>query len=522
MWLSHILSQEDHRLSYVQPWAEKRLQTLRGCTGKKIRGLDWSDDRLEGSLRYLSKDENWQEFERALGGNLIQVYDLKTEKVRLDSTTGSSYGGTNEEGLFQYGHSKDHRPDLKQVKIMLSTLDPMGMPIATEVVAGNKSDDPLYIPAIKKVRNTIKAHGLLYIGDSKMAALKTREEIVKHEDYYLCPLSKVHISKEELMKFVLPVIEGKQPTTNVEYKYSDGHSEIVTNGYEKTQIRSINREGECLSWTERYLIVCSFSRAESGRKNLDYRLSKAQLELEELGKTKKGKKRLKTLEEWSEATKKIINHYKVSGLLKLDYDVKSVSRSVRKYKNRPSRTEESVSISLKVSVDESALQETINLLGWRIYVTNYPTNKLCLNECIVAYRDSYIMERSFTRFKNYPLSLTPMYLQKDEYIKGLIRLLSIGLRVLTLIEWIVRCNLQKENQTLRGLYAGNPQRATSSPTAEKILSAFREINLLLIETNEMIYLHLNSLSSLQESILRYLGFSTNIYTQLAPFDSQPP
>ncbi len=101
---------------------------------------------------------------RVRGGNLVQVYDISLEKVRLDSTTASSYCGVNEEGLFQWGDSKDYRPDLRQAKIMLSTLDPMAMPIATEVVAGNKADDPLYIPAVHRVKETLNKSGLLMIG----------------------------------------------------------------------------------------------------------------------------------------------------------------------------------------------------------------------------------------------------------------------------------------------------------------------------------------------------------------------
>ena len=59
VWLSYILSQADHRLSHVQPWAEKRLETLRGCTDLELRALDFSDDRLEAVLRYLSEDDRW-------------------------------------------------------------------------------------------------------------------------------------------------------------------------------------------------------------------------------------------------------------------------------------------------------------------------------------------------------------------------------------------------------------------------------------------------------------------------------
>src|SRR5215813_2047280 len=59
------------------------------------------------------------------------------------------------EGIFQFGHSKDHRPDLPQVKVMMSTLDPLGLPLATAVVPGHHADDPLYIPAVRQVRASL-------------------------------------------------------------------------------------------------------------------------------------------------------------------------------------------------------------------------------------------------------------------------------------------------------------------------------------------------------------------------------
>jgi transposase len=155
VWLTHILSAADHRLNHVEPWAEQRLHTLCGSTGQRVDPLDVSDDRLAGVLAALSDDARWQAFEGAWTQQLLRVYDLQPERVRLDTTTASGYWRVTEEGLFQFGHSKDQRPDLPQVKVMLSVLDPLGLPVATDVVPGQRADDPLYIPAIARVRESM-------------------------------------------------------------------------------------------------------------------------------------------------------------------------------------------------------------------------------------------------------------------------------------------------------------------------------------------------------------------------------
>ena len=58
-----------------------------------------------------------------------------------------------------------------------------------------------------------------------------------------------------------------------------------------------------------------------------------------------------------------------------------------------------------------------------------------------TYRDEYIIELGFGRLKGKPLFVTPMYLQRDDHATGLIRLLTIGLRVLTLLEFVACSNL---------------------------------------------------------------------------------
>jgi len=79
-----------------------------------------------------------------------------------------------------------------------------------------------------------------------------------------------------------------------------------------------------------------------------------------------------------------------------------------------------------------------------------------------------------------------MYLQSDARATALIRLLSLGLRILTLIEHTVRQRLADSNEKLPGLYAGNPKRATDRPTAEAMLQAFKGIYLSIVTLGEQV------------------------------------
>ena len=135
----------------------------------------------------------------------------------------------------------------------------------------------------------------------------------------------------------------------------------------------------------------------------------------------------------------------------------------------------------------------------------------------------YQVERSLGRLKGRPLSLTPMYVQRDDHATGLIRLLSLALRVLTLLEFVGRRQLAAEGAKLAGLYAGNPRRETARPTAERLLEAFEGITLtVVVKGCQQTARHVTTLSPLQQRILEILGFSLDLYTRLCTVSSEPP
>jgi hypothetical protein len=183
-------------------------------------------------LRLLSDDQRWAAFEAALNPHLVRVYDLRTERVHVDSTSASAYTSVSEEGLFQFGHSKDHRPDLPQVKIMQAVLDPLGMPLATDVVSGERADDPLYIPCIERVQQSLDRSGLLFVGDCKMAAQDTRAFMALAGDYDLCPLPQVQLEEGEFDEALERVYSGGQALSEVFREQESGDPVLIAQGYE--------------------------------------------------------------------------------------------------------------------------------------------------------------------------------------------------------------------------------------------------------------------------------------------------
>jgi transposase len=514
VWIAHILSEGDHRMNQVQSWAAHRMNTLSIGTGQKVSERYWSDDRLALVLDALSDEQKWQHFETALNRQIIRVYNLKPNRVRLDSTTASGYWTVSQEGLFQFGHSKDHRPDLPQLKVMLSALDPLGLPMATQIVSGQRADDPLYLPAIAQVSQSLDEHGLLYVGDCKMAALTTRAYLEAQQDYYLCPLSSKQIPDEVLDEYLQPVWAGQQPLTTVSREQEGGQQEQIAEGYERHVTLSSEVGGRTISWTERQLVVRSHKLAKAATQALQARLVKAQAELEGLNEHKQGKKRYTDEDALQQAAQAIIKHHHVDGLLRVSIEAHVQERAVRAYGDRPAALRVERSLRLHTAVDEEAVAAMVRRFGWRVYATNHPTEGLSLSQAVLAYREEYLVEHGFGRLKGQPLSLSPMYVQSDQRATGLVRLLSIGLRVLTLLEFRVRQRLADQQETLAGLYAGNPKRRTQRPTAEALLGAFQGIHLSLVTLGQQLHRHLTPLSALQQHILSLLDFSSDLYDQL--------
>jgi transposase len=499
--------------------------TLRRLTGQEVKAPDFTDDRLALCLKELSKSEVWRPIEAKLGAILIRVYRLKPEVVRLDATVGTVGHDPAQHSLFKVGKAKNGSY-ATQFKMMLASLDPLGLPLAVDIEPGNLADDPLYIPIYHRVKEIIKEQGLLVTGDSKMSAIGTRGEIVVGDDHYLTPLAWLKDEPALLDELLKEWQAKKESATKVFLPEdlpedgSDPDPELaIAYGFEVSRPRQVAVAGKLTVWEERLLVVRSHSYIKTMQAGLRRRLDKAEAALKKLTPARsRGKRQIKDEASLLSATRQIEKNYRVQGLFHCTYQHEVKERHVRAYRGKPARTERQVRYQLTVIRNQEAIAQAEFKAGWRIYATNAPASKLSLTEGVLVYRDQYIEENIFRRLQGKFLSITPVYVQRDDHARGLFHLLTLGARLLALGDYRAKQALAKEKTELTGIYRGNPNRGTARPTTERMLKAFEHINLLLIPPAMSSAVQasclVTPLSLVQERILALLDLPTSLYTSL--------
>ena len=520
IWLLFLVSQGDHCLNHVERWVAQHQGTLSALLGKHVLPTHAHDDRLADWLSRLGAGASFSALEADLNQQTIRVYQLPTDLVRIDATTANSYVEVlSEQGLLQFGHSKDD-PDRPQLKIAAAVLDPLGMPLATAVVPGNSTDDPLYVPAIQAVQQSLGVGGRTYVGDCKMAALATRAFVAAGGDFYLCPLSEKQLSRAQRRELLRPVWEGTQALQQVWRPGSKGQpDERVAEGFSvDVELTALVGEQQ-VRWTERRWLVRSQAYTQAQEAALERRLTTATTALRELVTRKQGKKQLFHAE-LMQAAEAIVTREGVEGLL--SYAVRAVltTRPKRAYGGRPTREETDVSFVIEVQREETLIQEKKREMGWQVYGTNGLTRVLA--QVVWAYRGQYRIEDDWSRLKGRPLGLTPLYLQDEGRIQGLVHLLSLALRALTLVEWVVRERLREDGSKMQGIYAGQPGRKTARPSAELLLGAMKTISVSVVEVNGKTHALRSPLTDIQKRLLELWGLPADLYEKVARGFPKPP
>ena len=521
LWLVHILSEQNHLMEPVQKWVHRHLFLLTSLSGQKVQELDFTDDRLAMCLRDLSAEDVWQALERRIGQRLMRVYDLETGLIRLDATVGTVHHNPEQASLFQVGKAKNGLY-ATQFKLMLASLDPLGLPLAVDVVPGNRADDPLYIPSYQRVKAILERDDLLVVGDSKMGALLTRATIVAGRDSYLVPLADQK-DEPELLDRLLEAWLDQDAEAMLLFRPEDRAAEgkepdpklAIACGFEVTRSRRATVDGVETSWDERLLVIRSYSYMKSMLAGLQRRLDKAEAAFIALTPPQgRGKNQIEQEAKLLSAIAQVEKKHRVQGLFHYDYHQEVQERHVRAYNGNPARVERKVRYQLSVKRNQPAIEDTEFRAGWRIYATNQLAEQLSLERAVSVYRDQIVQENIFRRLHGKMLSITPLYVQREDHAQGLIHLLTLASRVLALGDYLAREALAAQGEELAGVYAGNPKRSTPPPTIERMLKAFEGIDLVILPQGEEHLTILTDLMPVHERILALLGLHRSLFTNL--------
>jgi len=335
LWLSAMLSRGDHRMVHVAPWVSQRLYTLGATTGPTVTRVDCTDDRLAMVLRRCSDDTRWAACASALNQHTVRVDDLQAQRVPVESTSASAYAPVTEGGRFQCGPSKDDRPDLPQVKVLQAVLDPLGMPLATDVVSGERADAPLYVPCMEQGQASRGRHGLFYGGDCKMASRDTRARLAAAGDVSLCPLPQVHLAAGAFEAALEAVWHGAHALSSVGREGPKGQPEWIAEGYESPVAMGQTVDGTVESWTERRWVGRSVRQAHAAEAALRARVAKALAQREARTQRGRGRQRFETVSAVRQAVVAIVQRYGVEHRRWCRVPPHVTTRSVRAYRGQP-------------------------------------------------------------------------------------------------------------------------------------------------------------------------------------------
>src|SRR5262249_18223000 len=248
-------------------------------------------------------------------------------------------------------------------------------------------------------------------------------------------------------------------------------------------------------------------------------MKKARKGLRELVVRKQGKKQLFHAD-LMQAAGAIVQREGVEGLLSYTAQALMTTRQVRAYRGRPARQEADVFFAIDVRREEALIEGKKREMGWQVYATN--GLGMVLAQVVWAYRGQYRVEDDWSRLKGRPLGLTPMYLQDEQRMQGLVYLLSLALRLLSVLEWVVRERLREEGAKLQGIYAGQPGRKTDRPSAELLLGAMKTISVSVVEVGGQLHALLSPLTEVQRRLLDLWGLPADLYEKVACGFPRPP
>jgi len=171
----------------VEQWAND--DSVANIMFPQYQSSDWTDDRLGDTLDAIY-DAGLEGIQGAISANIVSEFGISLNEIHYDTTTVSLYGvyekGDDDSAVVvTYGHSKDYRPDLRQIKVGLAISGDGNVPLISDTHDGNTSDSVIPVSYWKRLKQIADTRDFVFIGDCKLASKSNMLDIAESGGCFL-------------------------------------------------------------------------------------------------------------------------------------------------------------------------------------------------------------------------------------------------------------------------------------------------------------------------------------------------
>ena len=495
----------------VGEWADRYAPDLVGLTESERDSLN--DDHLGRCLDRLFMIDHG-ELVLDVVRHVVREFDLNLDELHNDSTTISFFGAYPDaatEGsqrgrstaAITYGHSKDHRPDLKQLLYVLTVTEDGGVPVYFTTKSGNVTDDTTHQETWDLLCQLVGRVDFLYVADCKLATMDNMNYIHRRGGRFV---SVLPATRKEDREFRDRLARENDPSLwNWIKDVHDAHGE-VRDRISMWPRETLTAEGYRLWWFH------STRKAELDAAKRLKQVDRAIHELNELRRRLTGPRtRFRTREKVQEAVAKILDESGVRPWLLVGIETWSTEDFRQTRPGRPSKNTkyvkvENASFDLCWEIDAQAIERERVNDGVFPLITN--TSDYDALEVLEAYKRQPVIEKRFSQLKT-DYAVAPVYLKNVSRIQSLLCLYFFAMLTQTLLERELRKAMELANMKTLPLYPeGRPCR---SPTASRVLEVFEPIQRHTLIHRGKAETFVTELSRLHKRILKLLDIPGKNY-----------
>lgn len=351
-------------------------------------------------------------------------------------TLSSDNRGTCENVMrITYGYSKDHRPDLKQFTLGISTTGQAGFPLWFEGLSGNASDKTTFHESAAKIRSFLE----------DMRDTPTFMMIFDAAFYQRCKLSAYQ--GQMWMSRVPETIKEAKQWLEIDFEQKDW---VDLESSSLGEYLFFPIESDFGGVKQRWQMVLSKQAQKAEIITFEKRLKQTQEELQKGGESI-GKEVFKCKKDAHNAFHRFAKTCKTDKFYKPVHQLEEVTQYASK--GRPKKGDQPLKVGYHLRIswesDEGAQKRARNRLGRFIIATNQLDKNELPNECLLSeYKSLQQTERGFRFLKDSSFHASSVFLKKPERIQALMMVMTLCLMIYNLSDYLLRQRLKQENTTL--------------------------------------------------------------------------